>query len=118
MAGVAFAVEGDGVGFATESYAASALYATLASLSGALWRIRRASACLMLHCVTSPAMWQNALGYLRPRVGALHPIPMSDIGQRRCFRANIEFRYSFRTICTFLADFIYLSKMHMPRPVG
>jgi hypothetical protein len=42
MAGVAFAVEGDGVGFATESYAASALYTTLASLSGALWRIRRA----------------------------------------------------------------------------
>src|SRR6478752_672993 len=42
MAGVAFAVEGDGVGFATESYAASALYATLASLSDALWRIRRA----------------------------------------------------------------------------
>jgi hypothetical protein len=31
MAGVAFAVEGDGVGFATESYAASALYTTLAS---------------------------------------------------------------------------------------
>jgi len=44
MAGVAFAVEGDGVGFATESYAASALYTTLASLSGALWRIRRAKA--------------------------------------------------------------------------
>ena len=43
MAGVAFAVEGDGVGFATESYAASALYTTLASLLGALWRIRRAS---------------------------------------------------------------------------
>src|ERR1700678_4752215 len=42
MAGVAFAVEGDGVGFATESYAASALCATLASLSVALWRIRRA----------------------------------------------------------------------------
>src|SRR6202790_2729516 len=42
MAGVAFAVEGDGVGFATESYAASALYTTLASLSGAIWRIRRA----------------------------------------------------------------------------
>jgi hypothetical protein len=42
MAGVTFAVEGDGVGFATESYAASALYTTLASLSGALWRIRRA----------------------------------------------------------------------------
>jgi hypothetical protein len=40
---VAFAVEGDGVGFATESYAASALYTTLASLSGALWRIRQAS---------------------------------------------------------------------------
>ena len=35
MAGVAFAVEGDGVGFATESYAASALYTTLASLAGA-----------------------------------------------------------------------------------
>jgi hypothetical protein len=43
MAGVAFAVEGDGVGFATESYAASALYTTLANLSGTLWRIRRAS---------------------------------------------------------------------------
>ena len=42
MAGVAFAGEGDGVGFATESYAASALYATLANLSGAFWRIRRA----------------------------------------------------------------------------
>jgi len=42
MAGVAFAVDGDGVGFATESYAASALYATLANLSGAFWRIRRA----------------------------------------------------------------------------
>jgi len=42
MAGVAFAVEGDGVGFATESYAASALYTTLASLLGALRRIRRA----------------------------------------------------------------------------
>jgi hypothetical protein len=42
MAGVAFAVDGDGVGFATESYAASALYTTLASLSGALSRIRRA----------------------------------------------------------------------------
>src|ERR1700720_3532574 len=41
MAGVAFATEGDGFGFATESYAASALYTTLASLSGALWRIRR-----------------------------------------------------------------------------
>ena len=39
---MAFAVEGDGVGFATESYAASALYTTLASLSAALWRIRRA----------------------------------------------------------------------------
>jgi hypothetical protein len=43
MAGVAFAVEGDGVGFATESYAASALYTTLANLSAALWRIRRVS---------------------------------------------------------------------------
>ncbi len=41
MAGVAFAVEGDGVGSTTESYAASALYTTLASLSGALLRIRR-----------------------------------------------------------------------------
>src|ERR1019366_1379770 len=44
MAGVAFAVDGDGVGFATESYASSALYTTLASLSGAFWRIRRAKA--------------------------------------------------------------------------
>jgi hypothetical protein len=30
-----------GLASATESYAASALYTTLASLSGALWRIRR-----------------------------------------------------------------------------
>ena len=43
MAGVAFAVEGDGVGFATESYAASAPYTTLASLSYVRWRIRRVS---------------------------------------------------------------------------
>jgi len=48
MAGVAFAVEGDGVGFATESYAASALYTTLASLAGALWRIRRANKALTI----------------------------------------------------------------------
>jgi hypothetical protein len=55
MAGVAFAVEGDGVGFATESYAASALYATLARLSDALWRIRRARRVkrikISFHCV-------------------------------------------------------------------
>ncbi|MCP1743242.1 MULTISPECIES: hypothetical protein [Bradyrhizobium] len=38
MAGVAFAVGGDGVGFTTESYAVSALYP-----SGALLRIRRVS---------------------------------------------------------------------------
>jgi hypothetical protein len=30
-----------GLASATESYAASALYTTLASLSGAVWRIRR-----------------------------------------------------------------------------
>src|ERR1700682_5426107 len=42
MAGGGCAGEGDGVGFATESYAASALYTTLANLLGALWRIRRA----------------------------------------------------------------------------
>ena len=43
MAGVAFAVEVIGFRFATKSYAASALYTTLASLSGAFWRIRRVS---------------------------------------------------------------------------
>jgi hypothetical protein len=48
MAGVAFAVEGDGVGFATESYASSALYATLANLSRAFWRIKRASKRLVI----------------------------------------------------------------------
>src|SRR5450830_1709023 len=32
-----------GLASATESYAASALYTTLASLSGAVWRIRRVS---------------------------------------------------------------------------
>jgi len=52
MAGVAFAVDGDGVGFATESYAASALYTTLANLSGAFWRIRRAS--VMAPSMSSP----------------------------------------------------------------
>jgi hypothetical protein len=36
MAGVAFVLEGDGVGFATESYAASALYTTPANLSADL----------------------------------------------------------------------------------
>ena len=57
MAGVAFAVEGDGVGFATESYAASALYTTLASLSCALSRIRRVrkrSVCCGQISATSP----------------------------------------------------------------
>src|SRR4051794_5197551 len=54
MAGVAFAVEGDGVGFATESYAASALYATLARLSDALWRIRRAKPSLWIAEPLSP----------------------------------------------------------------
>src|SRR6476620_6978462 len=49
MAGVAFAVEGDGVGFATESYAASALYTTLASLSAAPSRIRRVSSANLMH---------------------------------------------------------------------
>src|SRR5258706_5494077 len=53
MAGVAFAVEGDGVGFATESYAASAFYTTLASLSGALWRIRRAKTSPRISKLTS-----------------------------------------------------------------
>src|ERR1700737_1562345 len=62
MAGVAFAVEGDGVGFATESYAASALYATLANLLAALWRIRRARLsngcgyCLKTRCTRSPSL--------------------------------------------------------------
>src|SRR6202166_5398287 len=54
MAGVAFAVEGDGVGFATESYASSALYTTLASLSGALWRIRRARSFFAVVGVCTP----------------------------------------------------------------
>src|SRR5258708_675395 len=66
MAGVAFAVEGDGVGFATESYAASALYTTLASLSGALWRIRRAnlsvlSAPVLTADVPEPSTWAMLL---------------------------------------------------------
>ncbi len=78
MAGVAFAVEGDGVGFATESYAASALYTTLASLSGALWRIRRASgrrvltltrptASTMIYIARRP--WSE-VGHFRPKWAA------------------------------------------------
>src|ERR1700681_3502833 len=54
MAGVAFAVEGDGVGFATESYAASALYTTLANLSGAFWRIRRVRCNFLAWCWVHP----------------------------------------------------------------
>jgi len=57
MAGVAFAAEGDGVGFATESYAASALYTTLASLSGALWRIITARLALRF----GPLNWQQLI---------------------------------------------------------
>src|SRR5664279_6511902 len=66
MAAVAFAVEGDGVGFATESYAASAFYTTLASLSGALWRIRWVNLagvpsipiqCLIRLCKGHEALW-------------------------------------------------------------
>src|ERR1019366_85587 len=51
MAGVAFAGDGDGVGFATESYTSAALYTTLANLSGAFWRIRRVS--FLFGCVTA-----------------------------------------------------------------
>jgi hypothetical protein len=40
-------------------------------------------------------MWTRLNTYVLAQV---HPIPMSDIGQRRCYRANIEVRYSFRTI--------------------
>src|SRR6478672_9307269 len=73
MAGVAFAAEGDGVGFATESYAASALYTTLASLSGALWRIRRArcdrvaknpTAEWIARQITQALPWDDAPKYL------------------------------------------------------
>jgi len=72
MAGVAFAVEGDGVGFATESYAASALYTTLASLSGALLRIRRVSEQerarhneISFECMTWHAHLENVLNRLK-----------------------------------------------------
>src|SRR5664280_2623175 len=68
MAGVAFAVEGDGVGFATESYAASALYTTLASLSGAIWRIRRASATLR----EFRSAQSHAAGIGRQHIGTAH----------------------------------------------
>src|SRR5271167_2941489 len=68
MAGVAFAVEGDGFGFATESYAASALYTTLASLSGPRWRIRRANKRLSLlldFCFRSKGDLPNILVQVR-----------------------------------------------------
>jgi hypothetical protein len=61
MAGVAFAVEGDGVGFATESYAASALYTTLASLSDALWRIRRARWAMQQTSFSNPVSKRDLL---------------------------------------------------------
>src|SRR5712671_4282119 len=80
MADVAFAVEGDGVGFATESYAASALYTTLASLSGALWRIRRVSSNEIRHRFLTPGMLcalQRATGELL--CPDLMPAPLSII---------------------------------------
>src|SRR6476646_195857 len=66
MAGVAFAVEGDGVGFATESYAASALYTTLASLSGALSRIRRANHRRLRPSEILPADFRCCAGFRMP----------------------------------------------------
>jgi hypothetical protein len=69
MAGVAFAVEGDGVGFATESYAASALYTTLASLSGALWRIRWVSQSdhfRKVPILLKKSFWGDARKFLEP----------------------------------------------------
>src|SRR3984893_10550800 len=73
MAGVAFAVEGDGVGFATESYAASALYTTLANLSGAFWRIRRASERTTPRATGSPTA-ANTTGMVRlSRIIAVSP---------------------------------------------
>jgi hypothetical protein len=49
---------------------------------------------------------QDALEDLRPRVGALHPFPMSDIGQRRCCKANSNSairsrRYVLWPVCPF-----------------
>jgi hypothetical protein len=65
MAGVAFAGEGDGVGFATESYAASALYTTLANHSGAFWRIRRVRLATRVSLLI-PAPEQHESAYLLP----------------------------------------------------
>src|SRR5271154_5204337 len=74
MAGVAFAVEGDGVGFATESYAASALYTTLANLSADLWRIRRVS--------------DNVAGLMTKTFYGL--LPLADISANSSNKAKIE----------------------------
>src|SRR6478735_1230993 len=85
MAGVTFAVEGDGVGFATESYAASALYTTLASLSGALWRIRRARPVPRLGGA-SPCQGQTA-----PRRGGRPLCPADGAEEHKggaCARSN------------------------------
>ena len=77
---MAFAVEGDGVGFATESYAASALYTTLASLSGALWRIRRASAFRETEGAGMPVLFEGSDDSLQSRFGAPH---LQDLFARR-----------------------------------
>src|SRR5271170_1707994 len=66
MAGVAFAVERDGVGVTTESYAASALYTTLASLSGALWRIKTASSMTILGYRPEEMIGHSAVDFIHP----------------------------------------------------
>src|SRR5271170_5967282 len=75
-----------GLASATESYAASALYTTLASLSGVVWRIRRASLKLVVDLMLASGFpmavrWGPDFvmiyndGY-RPILGVKHPLAL------------------------------------------
>src|SRR5277367_2313012 len=88
MAGVAFAVEGDGVGVTTESYAASALYTTLASLSGALRRIKTARAARIRLKPAGKPYYRSLehglhLGYRKPLSGPGRWIARYYIGNQK-----------------------------------
>src|ERR1035437_5055321 len=114
MAGVGVAGDGGGGGFATESYAALALYTTLANLSGAFWRIRRARPPrLRLGWTASP------VEPARPDVCfAAHNGLMSDIvpcpksANKRLMHRSKQYLYSINAV----EQSKWVSCFHVPAP--